>query len=295
MLAPDNSALYKSVDGYRRAMEAYDSLLSRFDVPAQSHWVTTRHGVTHVIVSGPIGAPPIVFWHGLDVSAPTWVNQINAAANRYRICAIDVLGSMGKSSSTRLDRSGQEYGEWMADVLSGLEIARAHMVGISNGAWLILKLAEVAPDRVASAVLMSPAGLAGFRWQLFFEMLPLFFMPASRRGAHFLKVLGAPGIPPAEQDVVMVDILMQDFHYQQPPGPLPDATVRQLTAPTYVLVGEHEAGFKPSALVKRARTVLPNLWRAEILPRVGHGMITEDPGAVNERLLDFIAAQLPRE
>jgi pimeloyl-ACP methyl ester carboxylesterase len=295
MLTPDNSVLYRSADGYRRAMEAYDELLSELALPFEAQWVMTRFGLTHVIASGPVGAPPISFWHGLNASAPTWVNQINAAASKYRVYAIDVLGSMGKSSPTRLDRAGEDYGEWTVEVLSALELERAHMVGISNGAWLILKLAELAPHMIASAMLLSPAGFTGFQWQLVFKMLPGFFMSRRRRGAHFLKVMGAPGIPPAKQDVVMFDILMQDFRYEQAPGRLPDPRLGRLTAPTYVLVGEHEAGFKPSGIIKRAQATLPNLWKAEVLARVGHGMITEDPRAVNDRLLAFVGAQLPNE
>jgi pimeloyl-ACP methyl ester carboxylesterase len=293
MTPPDTSVLYKSADGYRRATEAYDALLAELTIPYETRWVETRHGLTHVIAAGTVSAPAIALWHGLDASAPTWVNQINAAARVYRVYAVDVVGSMGKSSPARLDREGGAYGQWMADVLYGLKVEQAHQIGISNGGWLILKLAGVAPELIASAVLMSSAGFVRSRWQLIFKMLPvLLFTPRAQRGARFLQAMGAPGIPPAKQDVVMFDILMRDFHYERAPGPLPDAAVGRLTAPTDVLMGEYEAAFSSKAVIERAEAVLPNLKKAEILSGVGHGMITEDPHAVNERLLTFVAAQV---
>src|SRR5262249_49278989 len=74
-------------------------------------------------------------------------------------------------------------------------------LGISNGGWLILKLAGVAPELISSAVLISSAGFVRPRWQLIFNMLPvLLFTRPERRGARFLQVMGAPGIAPAQQD-----------------------------------------------------------------------------------------------
>ena len=293
MQAPDTSVLYKSADGYRQALAAYDALLAELTVPYETHWVETRHGLTHLIAAGNAAAQPLAFWHGLDASAPTWVNQLNAIARTYRVYAVDVPGSMGKSAPARLDRAGDAYGEWMADVLCGLKVERAHQIGISNGGWQILKLAGVAPELIASAVLISSAGFVRPRWQLIFKMLPtLLFTPPKQRGARFLKVMGAPGIAPAKQDLVMFDILMQAFHYEQAPGALPDEALRRLTAPTYVLMGEYEAAFRPKAVIRRAQALLPNLVKAEILPEVGHGMITENPMLVNERLMGFVGEHL---
>jgi pimeloyl-ACP methyl ester carboxylesterase len=289
MQPPDNSSLYKTAPGYQRAIDAYDALLAEFTVPYETCWVETPHGLTHVLAAGQPDGPPIFFWHGLDASAPTWVNQINVAAQQYRVYAPDVPGSMGKSAPGRLDRKTTAYGDWMAEVMRGLGVQRAHQVGISNGGWLILKLAEAAPEGIASATLMSSAGFVNARWQLIFEMLPvLLFTPPAKRGAAFLKVMGAPGISPARQDVVMFDILMQEFRYEQAPGPVSDAALRRLTAPTCLLMGEHEAAFSPKAVIRRAKAMLPNLAKAEILPGVGHGMITEDPAAVTGRILSFI-------
>src|SRR5258708_503612 len=71
------------------------------------------------------------------------------------------------------------------------------------------------------------------------------------------------------------------------PGPLTDGQLRRLTALTDLLVGEDEVGFPPAAVIRRAKKNLPNLVSAEIVAKVGHGMITEDAEGVNQRLLRF--------
>ena len=87
----------------------------------------------------------------------------------------------------------------------------------------------------------------------------------------------------------MFTVLLGHFKYEPAPGPLKDEELRCLTAPTYLLMGEHEAGFPPAAVIRRAKATLPNLVAAEIVPKVGHGMITEDAEGINQRLLRFLS------
>ncbi len=168
------------------------------------------------------------------------------------------------------------------------------MIGISNGSWLILKLAAVQPERIASAVLMSSAGFVSPSLRLVTRMLPILlfgpFLSPQAQAARFAAAMGAPGLTPAAQDMEMFTVLLGHFKYEQAPGPLKDEELRCLTAPTYLLMGEHEAAFPPAAVIQRAKVILPNLVAAEIVPKVGHGMITEDAEGINQRLLRFLGA-----
>ncbi len=166
------------------------------------------------------------------------------------------------------------------------------MIGISNGGWLILKLASVQAQRIASAVLMSSAGFVSPSLRLVPRMLPILlfgpFLSPDAQAARFAAVMGAPGRPPAPQDIEMFTVLLGHFKYEQAPGPLRDEDLRCLTAPTYLLMGEHEAAFPPEAVIRRAKITLPNLVATEIVPKVGHGMISEDAEGINQRLLWFL-------
>jgi hypothetical protein len=49
---PDNSAMYKSPEGYRRTMAFYDHMLSQITVPYEAQFVETRFGATHFLRAG---------------------------------------------------------------------------------------------------------------------------------------------------------------------------------------------------------------------------------------------------
>lgn len=289
---PDTRLLYKSIDGHARSLTTYDWLIKFITVPYTSTWVETSVGVTHVICAGREDAPIIVLLHGQGASAPTWNGQINELAQHYRIFAPDVPASMGKSTPTRLPRSGMKAGEWLKATLDGLGVTTAHLVGISNGAWLILKLATVAPEKMKSATLLSAAGIVPTSLRLMTKAIPFLtvgpFVSPARKTQMFGRMLGVPGKPMNEQDQAMFTVLLGDFKMEPTPGPLPENELHCLTAPTQLLIGEHEAAFPAPNVINRAKAVLPNLVRAEVLAGVGHGMITEDVSLVSNRISAFV-------
>lgn len=274
-------------------MDAYDALLSQIKLPIETCLLETRHGLTHVLIAGPDDAPPVILWHGMGACAPTWANQINRLAQEYRIYAPDTPGSMGKSAPQRPPRNGPAYGEWMIDVLAGLGIASAYMAGISLGGWLICKLAILAPEKIEGAVLISSGGIKSNSVNVFFRMAPMLilspFLSADRKAQMFLRVMSPPGQQLAEQDRTLFAVMLHDFKFEgNAPSALSDDDLRCLTAPTCLLMGEYEAAFEPLGVIQRAKAILPNLQRAELVPGVGHGMISEDPDTVNQHILHFI-------
>jgi pimeloyl-ACP methyl ester carboxylesterase len=289
---PDSRLLYKSDAGQARASKAYESLCQQITVPFTSRWVNTQVGLTHVLCAGDESAPPLVLLHGQGASAPTWNGQINTLAKDYQIFAVDVPASMGKSTPTRLSRSGTQAGDWLLECIRELGLSAVHLVGISNGAWLILKLATVAPQTIKSASLLSAAGLVKTSARLVMRAIPIIgfgaLFSAERKATMFGRMMGVPGKPVPEQDMEMFRVLLGDFRMEPTPAPLSVAELRCLTAPTQLLIGEYEAAFPAPYVIERAKAVLPNLVHTEVLPGVGHGMITEDVPLVNARIHAFV-------
>jgi 2-hydroxy-6-oxonona-2,4-dienedioate hydrolase len=290
---PDNTPLYRSADAYLRTMSLYDRMLGQITVPHTTSYVETQAGATHVIQAGPQEAPPVFLLHGMSANAVTWVPQINMLAREYRVYAADMPGGMGKSAPTRIERTGGAYGRWLANVMDGLQIPAASVIGISFGGWLALKLASVGPDRIVSAMLISSAGFVPQSNKILLKMLPrLVLMPIvslERRAQMFLDVMGAPGYQPTSEEVELFGLLLGYFKYdQRAPDPCTDAELACLTAPTTLVYGEYEAAFDSAAAIQRARQRLPNLVHCAIVPGVGHGMTGEDTPRVNGLLLDFL-------
>jgi pimeloyl-ACP methyl ester carboxylesterase len=211
------------------------------------------------------------------------------------VYALDTIGAMGKSAPSRLAKSGPAYGQWAAEALEGLGLARANMIGASNGGWLILKLGSVAPDMIGSAVLMSSAGFMSISMRTVLRMIPrsLFKSPEGiARG--LLELLSPPDSPPDPFFLAFFElIVVSGFRSEQMAPALSEEEIEKLTAPTYLLMGQYEVSFNPYKAIERGLALLPNVIAAEIVPGVGHAMVHRQPDWVIARVMSFLERHAP--
>jgi pimeloyl-ACP methyl ester carboxylesterase len=286
----DPATLYKSPAGYAAMMAWYDAAIRRLPVPCESLVVPTRHGDTHIVAAGPPNAPAVVLLHALSANAALWARQLPALTQSYRVYAPDIIGMSGKSAPTRLPYGGPAYALWLRDVLDGLGVERAHLIGLGFSGWLIVKFAGVAPERITRAALLSPAGFLPVRWRYLIPIIwdVLFISDAqARRLAHTL--LAPLSVPLDEEVKEALYLTIKHFKNQFEAPSLPEHELRQLTAPALVLLGEHEAVWDPQVLAARARHTLPNLRAAEIIGGAGRGLTASHSEIVTARLLKFLA------
>ena len=101
--------------------------------------------------------PPVVLLHGLGADHTMWNGVIPLLSSRFRVLAPDLRGH-GRSPAPETARYGFE--DLAADLLAFLDakgIASAHLVGLSSGAMLALKLGLDHPERVRSVTLLGGA------------------------------------------------------------------------------------------------------------------------------------------
>jgi len=114
----------------------------------------------NVTVSGAQGAPALVFVHGFGCDQSMWHQVTPAFAESWKIVTYDLTG-MGKSDLTAYDP--ERYADLdahaadLADILSALDLRGAVLVGHSIGATIALRAADLAQERVARTVLVSPS------------------------------------------------------------------------------------------------------------------------------------------
>jgi pimeloyl-ACP methyl ester carboxylesterase len=154
-------------------LEHYDGFLARWPVPFATRVVDTRHGRTAVHVCGRADGPALVLIHGAGSNALMWIGDVEGWARDFRVFAIDVVGEPGRSAPVRPPLKGPAYSDWLAEVLDGLGLARATLVGLSQGGWIALKLATTRPERVERLVLLSPAGVVRDRLGFVLRAVPL--------------------------------------------------------------------------------------------------------------------------
>lgn len=289
-LTTSNSSLYRSANGYQKVVAHYDDTLQRLGIPFETKLVETRLGPTHIVISGNETGLPLVLWHGLNANATTWASWIPALAPTCRVFAIDTIGAMGKSAPSRPSKKGPAYGQWAVEALHELGLQQANMIGASNGGWLILKLAGVAPDMVLSAVLMSTAGLMPLSMVQAARMLPrLLFKPPRVAARGLLDLLSPPALAPDPFFLEFFELMLtSQFRSEQNAPRLKDEELGRLVAPTYLLLGQYEVSFNPYKAIHRGLKLMPNVIAAEIVPGVGHTMVHQQPNWVVGRVLQFL-------
>lgn len=285
----DNSVLYRSINDYTTAKAYYDAALNRLKLclPIEELNVKTSFGVTHIIAAGNLQAQPVVLLHGNGNNAAIWERQLPTLAQNYRVYALDIIGEGGKSAPTRLSPAITEYAQWLTEVLDALGIDKAHYIGHSKGGWLIIKLAEYAPQRIASASLLAPLGLIGFNYS---KLLPVFFwsMLDIRRAA---KKMFAPAAPIPDEIIEEFSLVSKAYKTAAPPQPFNKEQLENLTVPVMVLAGQFDRLFKAEKLVQQAKNSFSQLINAEII-QAGHYMLIDQADTINNYLTKFLANQL---
>ncbi|WP_225765692.1 acetoin dehydrogenase dihydrolipoyllysine-residue acetyltransferase subunit [Inquilinus sp. Marseille-Q2685] len=109
------------------------------------------------LVTGEGDGTPIVLIHGFGGDLNNWLFTQPALAGRP-VHAIDLPGHGGSGKDVGAGDIAALAGAVLA-YLDAAGIARAHLAGHSMGGAVALSLALDAPDRVASATLIAPAGL----------------------------------------------------------------------------------------------------------------------------------------
>jgi serine-type D-Ala-D-Ala carboxypeptidase len=94
---------------------------------------------------------PLIFLHGHSFDRRQWAPQITAFEKTHRVIRYDLRG-YGRSA---MPQEGVEFlhADDLRDLMDGLEINRAHIIGLSLGGFVATDFLALYPQRVASAVM----------------------------------------------------------------------------------------------------------------------------------------------
>jgi pimeloyl-ACP methyl ester carboxylesterase len=112
---------------------------------------TYDDGELHVISRGPAGARPLLFVHGVTLSAEVWRYQLRDLAGPFRVLSLDQRGH-GKSRAGREGYGMVQLGRDLQSVLEALDLRHAVLVGHSMGGMAVQAFCVQHPDVVAERV-----------------------------------------------------------------------------------------------------------------------------------------------
>jgi pimeloyl-ACP methyl ester carboxylesterase len=270
---------------------------------------------------------PVVFVHGSSDDLRSWDHQLPAIGASHRAITYSRrYARPNEAIEPDADNQTLPHVDDLVTFLQVIDATPAHLVGHSWGALICLLAAIRRPRVVRSLVLQEPPVLSLFisTRPRPLDLLGLFVrrprtarvilsfavktaLPAEkafRRGddeaamqAYAVGLLGKdtwerlPNEPKqrARENVnsLRAQVLGAGF------PPLSDDGVRRVAAPTLLMTGQRSPAYLPR-LTDRLQQLLPNAERVEILA-ASHLMSEENPGAVNEAILEFLARHASQE
>jgi len=268
--------------------------------------IMTDDGVRlHVEVTGE--GSPVIFVHEFAGDHRSWEPQVRALSRRHRCIVFaargyppsDVPAAPGLYSQARATAD-------IRSVLDALDIAKAHVVGLSMGGFATLHFGLTYPGRARSLVVagcgygaeadqrekfraeaaaiaerLMREGMAAFAESYAYGPTRVQYERKDPRGfAEFKRQL-------AEHSALGSANTQLGVQRERPSLYELEAAMRALELPTLIVTGDEDwPCLLPGVLMKKAITNSGLL----VVPNTGHTINLEEPAAFNAAVLDFLAA-----
>jgi len=292
------TSAFKTPEGEAAYLEVYEDAMKSWPAPYVAREISTRFGVTHVVISGPEDAPPLVILHGYFGTLTMWSPNIADFSRDYRVYAIDVMGQPGKSIPNPDEpiRDATKYIAWLSETLDGLNLDQISLVGLSYGGWLALNFTVSSQERVCKLVLLSPAGSFQPNVRQFnLRGMLMGVFPTRLAMNSFMGWMGFEDTPDETTTRRLLDLVYLGMKYFRIPPEIvrimprvfSDDELRALHVPVLLLIGEDEVMYDAAKVMSRARGLIPN-FEGELVPGCNHDMYASQHRIVNQRVLDFL-------
>lgn len=249
-----------------------------------------------------INKPCVVFVHGAQNDHSVWILQSRYLANHgYAVLALDLPGH-GRSVGPAL-ASVEAMAAWVLDVLAGLNVKQAALIGHSMGSLIALQAAAQAPERVSALGLLgtaNPMKVSDALLKACLESEPQAFDLINRFSHSSLSHLPGspgPGFSVYWQGRRLMErqapkVLLNDFSACNAflGG---EAAALQIRCPTLILCGEKDAMTPPRAAQGLHDILSKNLGSGlsyQVIQDCGHALMAEQPDLTLLALRGFLAA-----
>ncbi len=291
-LARPNTGRFRDAAAQERFEAAYERALEAWPRPPLQRHVDTRFGLTNILSCGASQGVPIVLLPAIAVSAPSWFANAGPLGAQHAVFAVDTIGDVGRSQQTEPVTDAAAMARWLDAVLDALGFDRVHLIGLSYGGWVALNQACRSPERLASITAVDPPGaLVKTRARFMLEILPDAMLAKVAKSdaalQRLLRKLNNGALP--DQPLLDLSVAgLRTFIGKLPrPRQLSDTELGSIRIPTYILIGGRSPLTEAARAVERVCELIPHV-DAEIVPDAGHMLPTENPGAFNGRVLQFI-------
>lgn len=268
-------------------------------------YITARDG-TKLYYEEAGSGTPIIFVHEFGGDWRSWETQMRYFTRRYRCITFSARGYIPSDVPEDLAKYSQDIAvDDIADVLTGLDIPKAHIVGLSMGGFATLHFGLRYADKALSLVV---AG-AGYGAE---KQLEEYFRNVSLEVGRQFETKGAPEFSKTystaasriifqqkdprgwkefatqlgEHSSIGSARTMQGVQARRPSIYDLEDQLKQMKVPTLVMVGdEDDHCLQPGIFLKKTLPACGLL----VLPKSGHTLNIEEPALFNQFVSDFLS------
>ncbi len=271
--------MVKTPEGRAKLEAWHQTFRARIPTPTTVRKIPTAFGETQVLVAGPAEAPPLIVLHGALASSAHLLVELGPLLSRFRVYAVDIVGQSVMSADARIPVEGNAYGQWLVEVLDALALPRTHVLGVSWGGFVALRLAAHAPERIGKLALLVPAGMVNGKpleglFRVGLPMMVYSAFPSPRTLKRFVRNL----LTTLDDDWMPYlgdAFLNYRMDMRIPPLAKPEEFAA-FTAPTLVMAADDDVSFPGPAVLQRAKVLFPNLVTSELITDCRHSPPTTD-------------------
>ncbi len=250
---------------------------------------------------------PLLFSHEFAGDYRSWEPQVRFFSRRYQVITYNARGYPPSDVPEDVQAYSQaQAAEDIVLLMRYLNIAQAHLVGLSMGGYAVLHVGLSHPE-VARSMVVAGCGygsVPGER-EKFQQDSGLVAQRFEREGMQAVAAMYARG--PTRVQFIDKDprgwqefvdqltehsalgsaLTLRGVQGQRPSVYALEAQMRQLHVPTLIMTGdEDEPCLEPALFMKRT---IPTAGLV-VMPKSGHTINLEDPGTFNREVSDFLVA-----
>ena len=272
-------------------LAAYELAMSALSVTGECLDVSTTFGTVRVYRFGPLPTErPVVLLPGRNASTPMWADNLPGLLVRRTVYCVDLLGEPGLSVQGLPLTGAQDQAWWFGELLAGLGLDRAHLMGVSFGGWTAVNFAVHHPARVASLALLDPVMTFApipMRTMLAVAPMGLPSTPEWLRHRVLRWIAGGADVSERSPVAALIDAGTADFTLRQPaPTRFTDAQLRALDMPVLALIAGRSVIHDGRRAADAARKLLRH-GKVELWSSASHAINGEFPDEIAARAHRF--------
>lgn len=251
--------VYKNQDRLKKMHVFYDKTLAALNVPFSEDYFETSFGQTHCLLVGDKNKPKICTIHGGNGITTLNLKLFLPLLKDFCILAPDVIGMPGKSAPYRnISSRKDQYGLWINEVLNHYSEEKISFVVSSYSSAMFLSFAKYYPDRVSSALLLVPSGIAHgpilpMLGKMVLPFIKYYSSPSEKTLDAVIETMGGKGDETWRE---FFDLMMSSYKMEmKAPKKYSKKEMAAFKAPLLIMASQKDIFFPADKVFEKARKI----------------------------------------